>query len=425
MDDQKHSPHSHSSSPDDQALHDIQSDSQSEDSDVADTTSPLASFAHKSPLPTDVLPPTPLKMPKKGGLKLTHELKGVSDIQPPQHHSRRIVLSSFACLALLLALSAVWYKFNTNVYTLGLPGTAPAPTQVATNATPTPTDQPQTLGAGSGQMNLRLTLTNLKPLSRGHYQAWIAQDGQTTSIGAFNPSTAGPLVDLKGAPFNPAINYDGNDAEIIITIEPGQVITTKPSASVILSGNLQNKQANLTFSAIDLNQAKGVFTLATPTDPNGSTQTSGLWFAKTDGQTLIGPGLDIPAAPAGWKYEGQVIYKGVVVAMGRFSSKEQADDFNKYSSDGAKSPNLPGEDYLANTPATLGSPFPANLTSGEWSVMVSLEPDQENADPTGDDTFFLQPLKAAIPQGATAYKEYPLTLDISQFPSGKVELTEQ
>src|SRR5690606_37608717 len=104
------------------------------------------------------------------------------------------------------------------------------------------------------------------------------------------------------------------------------------------------------------------------------------------------------------------IYKDIAVAMGRFTRPDQTDDFYGFTPNPDQIPtNFPGEDYLEGQPESLGVDFPANLATGEWKVVISIEPDFEGQDPTGDDTFFLQPLYAQISKDADNYKEYPLT----------------
>src|SRR5690606_36165987 len=155
-----------------------------------------------------------------------------------------------------------------------------------------------------------------------------------------------------------------------------------PSNTVILFGELKDGQATLTFSAMNFSQAGGVFTLATPTNGGDSNENSGLWFAKSDGQALTGPGLTLPEAPAGWKYEAQMYYKTAIVAMGRINKPDQTDEFNTYSTNADQAPAFPGEDFLQKPPASLGIDFPTDLASGDWRVVISVEPDVNGTDPT-------------------------------------------
>ena len=137
---------------------------------------------------------------------------------------------------------------------------------------------------------------------------------------------------------------------------------------------------------------------------------------------MTGPGLSIPNTPAGWKYEAQLVYKDQIIAAGRFTKPSDRDDFGVFTPNPDQTPNFPGEDYLQGAPSRLGVDFPANLTSGEWQIIISIEPDQNGTDPTGDDVFFLQPFKANIAQGTANYQEQQLTLDTSKFPTAAVSL---
>jgi hypothetical protein len=384
------------------------------------TTEPVLTVA--PPTEIDVPTPTTPPTPKSQGLKPYHELADGSELVAPMHRTGPAVIGTTLSLVLLTGLSVVWFNMHQSVYTLGLPGKQSTHNTVASTSSAPSKSKPTTLGAETSQLNLNLTLSNLQPLTQAHYQAWLIQGDKTTSIGGFNPASSGPILGLDGTAFNPAVPIDGTNAQLIITIEAGSNVVTTPSKSIILSGTLKDNKANLTFNAIDLSTAKGVYSLATATDPNGPNQKSGIWFAHSDGKTLTGPGLDIPDAPVGWKYEAQAMFRGVAVAMGRFSKKDQTDEFNKYAINQDQLPTFPGEDFLQKAPGTISATFPTDLTTGEWSIIISLEPDQNNVDPTGDGTFFLQPIKGTIDKGASTYKEYPLTIDLKNFPTGKAEL---
>src|SRR5690606_7727503 len=155
-------------------------------------------------------------------------------------------------------------------------------------------------------------------------------------------------------------------------------------------------------------QIAGVFTLATPTDLSDDNPTSGLWFAKTDGQKLTDIGLKLPKAPAGWAYEGQMIFKDQVIAMGRFTSGDSKDDFQRCTPHPGRIPPYPGADYLEGGPSRLGLEFPTDLASGDWQVLVTLEPDNHGLDPSGDGSFYLRLLEAKIAQNTKPLTEMSL-----------------
>src|SRR5690606_32211427 len=97
--------------------------------------------------------------------------------------------------------------------------------------------------------------------------------------------------------FSPEATFTKDPASLFITIESEGELATKPSGSIIATGSLNSRTAELSFDAIDLSKIGGTFVLAAPSDLTGQDQRSGLWFAKTDGSSLTGAGLDLPTAP--------------------------------------------------------------------------------------------------------------------------------
>jgi hypothetical protein len=346
----------------------------------------------------------------------THQL-AVEEIDtmplPKRTRPGRAMASSAIALAVLIGLAAVWFQFNRGTYSL-----EPQPDQVADSSPTISANNPATLGAETNSSRTLSLSASLPQLKQGHYQAWVNHAGQAVSLGAFKPAGNNQVQNLDGSAFQPRTTITSQDT-LFVTIESGDLPTATPSQTVILTGKLDDQgQAKLAFSAIDLSKASGVFTLATPTSADSDPRT-GLWFAQTDGKSLTGPGLNLPTAPAGWKYEGQVVYKGVAVEIGRFSQTNQADEFNKFTTNPDGTPSFPGEDFLQKAPGQLGLEFPTDLTTGEWQVIISVEPDQDGQDPTGSDTFFLQPLKADITQGSQPNKQYPLALNLQDLPTGQ------
>jgi hypothetical protein len=335
-----------------------------------------------------------------------------SEITPQHPSTVRATAVTVMGLALLAGLAATWFHFNQGTYSLG--GNSIA------QVTPTPeSNKPATLGAETNSSVTASMTADLPSLSRGHYQLWVTHDGKTASLGAFKPAANDSIQSLDGSAFNPTVTAAENDA-VFVTIESGDGVAQSPSKTVILSGIINTDgQADMKFTAIDLSKAEGVYTLATPTSPD-SNPLSGLWFAKSDGSKLTSPGLKLPVAPDGWAYEGQVVFKGVAVEIGRFKQADKGDNFSKFTPNPDKAPDFPGQDFLQKAPGQLGMDFPIDLTTGEWSVVISLEPDQGGEDPTGSGMFFLQPLRAEIKKGSDPMKEYPLERQTSNFPTGKV-----
>lgn len=336
-------------------------------------------------------------------------------------NSRRIITGMAVTLTALAGFSAIWYNANQDIYTLGkIEETSQDSTQAASNPSPPQTTKPATLGAESGAVQtLSLNLENLPALSQGHYWLWLKQGENNISLGKFTVDDKGQAVTSENKIFKPQHKIGAAQSSLLVSIETADN-PEQPSQTIILSGELKDGEAKLSFSAIDLSQASGVYTIAAPTDLSGDHQSSGIWFAKTDGHGLTGPGLTVPNAPEGWKYEAQLAYKDQIIAAGRFTNPNDRDDFGVFTPNPDHTPSFPGEDYIQGAPSRLGVDFPADLTTGEWKIIISIEPDLNGSDPTGNDLFFLQPFTAIISQDAENYKEYPLALDTAKFPSATV-----
>ena len=319
-----------------------------------------------------------------------------------------------AAVVALAGLSAVWYNFNQDIYTLTTPDS-----RLAANPTPEPT-RPSTLAAEAAKGTVTLTLQNLPALDKGLYHLWLQEGDETHSLGEFEVNN-NQAVSKDGKLFQPDIDVSGSDASLLVSIEAKEG-ASEPSATIILEGAIQNNRAQLGFTAIDLHSAKGVYTIAAPSDLSGNDQTSGIWLATTDGKSLTGAGLDVPTAPDGWSYELQVSYKDEIVVAGRFKNPNGKDSLTLFTPNPDHIPDYPGEDYLLGAPSRLGLDFPTDLTTGEWKLIVSLEPDHNGTDPTGDKIFFLQPFTATIAKGSESYKEYSLKVDTSHFPTATAEL---
>jgi len=133
------------------------------------------------------------------------------------------------------------------------------------------------------------------------------------------------------------------------------------------------------------------------------------------------PSLILPEAPKGWKYEGWALYQGVLLTTGRFQRARGIDEFSGYSGGASTGPNFPGEDFLRNTPEGLSLSFPINLADGTSKIFLTIEPDIEGVDPTGDGQFMLRPFSADIAKDAKDHESFNLTKDLSGFPTAVIE----
>ena len=269
---------------------------------------------------------------------------------------------------------------------------------------------------GTTETDITLNISGLEDLGEDYaYEGWIIVDGAPVTTGIFN-------VDSNGNLSETTFTLDSDDVNaataFVLTIEPSPDNDPAPSAVHILAGDIENTTGLLTVdhpAAINTNfeNATGSYILATPTDGGSDTdENSGLWFL--DISAGPGPGLDLPALPEGWAYEGWAVIDGVPVSTGTFIENTGADDFDGFS--GAQNgPPFPGEDFLVNAPE--GLTFPVDL-AGETAV-ISVEPVPDNS-PT---PFLLKPLVGPIPVGALDHTLYEMNNNATATnPTGTVNI---
>lgn len=246
-------------------------------------------------------------------------------------------------------------------------------------------------------------------------EGWAIIGGQPFSTGKFNVGTDGSLRTVSGARIEGgsfATNLEVKIATaIVVTIEPAGDADTVPAATKILAGTVSSRAANLAVAAAqalgnDFGGASGVFILATPTDGEGTNETSGIWFLDLRSGSP-GVGLSLPTLPAGWQYEGWAVINGVPVTTGRFTRGSGADAAAPFSGP-QPGPPFPGEDFLTNAPAGLR--FPLDLGGAMAVITVEPSPDDSPA------PFALEPLAASIPTGARDHVTLPLANRAGEFP---------
>ena len=140
---------------------------------------------------------------------------------------------------------------------------------------------------------------------------------------------------------------------MVITIEPAIDPDPAPDETHVLAGDIVDGIAELTIShpaalGTDFTSASGRYILGTPTDGDGNNELSGVWFIDLP----LAQGLDVPALPAGWVYEGWAVIDGVPVTTGRFTDAAAADDFDGFSGDQggpARSPWPPARQLRVGT----------------------------------------------------------------------------
>ena len=246
----------------------------------------------------------------------------------------------------------------------------------------TPTDD-----ATNVQYEIDLSMVGLEDLTEGAYEGWLIVGEDKISTGTFTTGAGATMTSAT----NPA------DASMfVVTIEPTPDADPAPSGVVVLAGAIQNgEMATLAFGA-DLTQASGGFILRTPTDDmtDPMNDEAGVWFLEM-GMNGMMAGLNLPALPDGWVYEGWGVTQGVPLTTGRFVDTAAADLDSPYSDGG---PPFPGEDFVMNLPAEVTPPV--DLTDGNSLVVISVEPDMAGVDPTGAAPFAIKPLAVMVPQGA-------------------------
>ncbi len=276
-------------------------------------------------------------------------------------------------------------------------------------------DSTETSQVRSQDAPFNLDVSSLAPLDQGVYEGWVVRDDVKYSFGTFNTDASGNVIgtlDLNGV-----TPQDGDT--IAISIEPDNDTDPEPSATIILAGEFQSGTANLSFP-VDISGFSGQYILATPTNDPAGNETAGVWFVDNSNAPNLTASLNIPDAPDGWIYEGWVVYKGETpITTGKFRSATGADQFDGYSGTAQSGPNYPGEDLIMNLPAGLEGPL--EFDDGETLIVVSIEPDQNGEDPTGDGPAQLKPLSAVVAEGSADHSLFDLSLN-PETPSGTFTL---
>lgn len=286
--------------------------------------------------------------------------------------------------------------------------------------------QQKTLVGGS---RISFQATNLDPLEKGHYEGWVISGEKKISFGNFNVNKEKQLVDLSGKVINEFKTEEKveNADAFAISIEPDNDNDPGPSRSLILFGKPEGDRANLSFGTgpgqINFDQLSGRYILGTPTDDPDKNETAGIWFADPTNFPKLAPTLNLPDAPTGWKYEGWAVpagNKAQALSTGRFTKVSGADEFSGYNSTRKPGPPFPGEDFIKNLPFGLTGPLA--LDDGKSLVVVSIEPDFNGVDPTGEGPSQLKPLVGKIPQKAKDHFLYNLELKRESLPTGVASL---
>jgi hypothetical protein len=183
----------------------------------------------------------------------------------------------------------------------------------------------------------------------------------------------------------------------------------------------------------DFETAQAHYIIDTPTDTLNTNLKRGIWFVNLDtifteikdtSGIVIGmdtivekiSGLELPELPAGWFYEGWIIFGNDTVSTGRFINPFGADNSLIYGAGLASGYNFPGEDFINNAPA--GVTFPSDLSGSEVLVTITPPYPKNSLKP-----FTLIPFKVTIPMNCESKKVYSMENNVFSFPSGSLTLT--
>lgn len=262
--------------------------------------------------------------------------------------------------------------------------------------------------------SLTLDLKNLPASAvNEQYEGWIIVDGQPVSTGTFTVDENGMLSNTNFIVDETAL-MDATD--FVLSIEPNPDSNPEPSAIKILGGSFQGMEANVNAShsaalGHGFENASGNFILATPTTAEKNDELSGVWFLSLASGSPMN-GLNLPALPNGWVYEGWAVIDGKPFSTGTFKMSDMADALAPYSGMGM-APPFPGEDFVANAPS--GFSFPVNLQSA--TIVISIEPSPDNSPMP----FVFKPLAGMVPADAMDHKDFDLQNNVgNSFPYGSV-----
>lgn len=262
---------------------------------------------------------------------------------------------------------------------------------------------------------LTLNISNLMDLGdTERYEGWIVVNGTPVSTGTFT-------VDGSGMMSQTEFMVDDDDlaaaTDFVLSIEPHPDNDPAPSAIKILGGVFAGSSAPVSVShgaalGNDFAAASGKYILATPTTTSIDDELSGIWFLDLS-SGMPGVGLNLPALPMGWKYEGWAVIGGMPVTSGTFSDVDMMDDTAPFSGMDAPGPPFPGEDYVTNAPA--GLTFPTDLSGA--TLVISIEPSPDNS----SSPFQFKPLVASVPMPASDHMTYDFASKVGEtFPNGTV-----
>lgn len=248
------------------------------------------------------------------------------------------------------------------------------------------------------------------------------ENGDTRRLPKFFHRAPGILTDERGQVIDEGIfdlPTDIDDVQFATLSLFNDRSLQQPVVIRFLEGEKQNDRIFLTFNT-DLSQLKARYMLSTPTDNNSLVnERSGLWFGEVVQNRSQ---LTLPDLPQGWVYEGWAIINDQPITTGRFTSVNERDRFAGFSDTRAQGPNFPGEDFLLDPPVAVFPDlrFPVDLAGEE--VMLTVEPDVNGVDPTGQSPFAGTFIRQPIPRLAQAGVLYDLEYKSDFLPKATLVL---
>ena len=256
--------------------------------------------------------------------------------------------------------------------------------------------------------NVALTVSNLPALkdTDGHYQVWATfttfdrvglanspqHDSGFVSLGEFNVDANGLAVGRDGNPARLQIPEGQNLqllSDVVITLQRNG--HNEDLGSAIIGGKFRGDErhavAMLDISYIDalgsnFSSVSGSYALLAPTSVPADSN-SGIWFVdRTSG---LAAGLRNLPALSDWTFEGWVVdnldpNRPKFYSTGKFLKANIADFDSAGPGRGSGAGlNFPGQDFIN------GVPTRPNLSSAQYSFMVTIEPFPDNS----PDPFFL------------------------------------
>ena len=265
--------------------------------------------------------------------------------------------------------------------------------------------------AAASKVHLTLTSTEQLHAGEGSYEAWLYIGGIARSLGKFQMDNDNVRMrDLQGVliPDNVlSTNLDVSQAtELWITTEPDGDNDSTP-AYKFLSGPITTlsagvdscvyNSAGVNGMGVSFTNAAGTFLLTTPTIAGHDT--SGVWYMNkcTSGATSTLTLPTLPTGAYGWQYQGWIAdvsqSDAIPFSTGEFHSTAGADgDAGGCMAGPLAPPAFPGSDFVMdNGLCTEGEPYLPILNNGNWSVVITVEPNPN----TGPLPFAFKPLQVS------------------------------